>query len=58
MTRVRRILKPGGKYIQITFGQPHFRKRVLVKPEYNWELQTRTVGKFMLYMSCHTGRRP
>lgn len=42
--RWHRILKPGGKYIQITFGQPHFRKRVLVKPEYNWELQTRTVG--------------
>ncbi|ELR14819.1 endothelin converting enzyme 2, putative, partial [Acanthamoeba castellanii str. Neff] len=46
---VARILKPGGKYIQITFGQPHFRKRVLVKPEYNWELQTRTVGEFFHY---------
>jgi len=46
---VTRILKPGGKYIQITFGQPHFRKRVLENQQYNWTLQTRTVGEFFHY---------
>jgi len=40
-----RVLKPNGLYIQITFGQPHFRKPVLHKPEYGWSLEVRTLGR-------------
>lgn len=31
-----RVLRPGGKLLQVTFAQPHFRKRYLEKPEYGW----------------------
>ena len=24
---VNRVLRPGGRYLQITFAQPHFRRR-------------------------------
>jgi ubiquinone/menaquinone biosynthesis C-methylase UbiE len=27
-----------------SFGQPHFRKPILNKPEYGWDLQTETIG--------------
>jgi ubiquinone/menaquinone biosynthesis C-methylase UbiE len=29
LTEIRRVMKPGGLYIQISFQQPHFRKRYL-----------------------------
>ncbi len=45
MKECDRVLKPGGKYIQITFGQPHFRKKVLLKPDLHWDLQTQTIGR-------------
>eukprot|EP01088_Endostelium_zonatum_P017681 TRINITY_DN5341_c0_g1_i2.p1 TRINITY_DN5341_c0_g1~~TRINITY_DN5341_c0_g1_i2.p1 ORF type:complete len:227 (+),score=42.74 TRINITY_DN5341_c0_g1_i2:27-683(+) len=42
-----KVLKPGGKYIQITFVQPHFRKPVLLAnvEQCNWSLaNTLTLG--------------
>ncbi|OHT12982.1 hypothetical protein TRFO_16931 [Tritrichomonas foetus] len=33
---VSRVLKPGGIFIQISFGQPHFRKRLFERDEFNW----------------------
>lgn len=39
-----RVLKSGGVFVYITFGQPHFRKPVLLKEEYNWELEVKTIG--------------
>jgi hypothetical protein len=42
-----RVLKAGGRYIYITFGQPHFRKKLFLKEEYPWELEKQiTFGTF------------
>ena len=46
LTGVSRILKPGGKYIYITFGQPHFRKPLMLKEKYGWTFQQETLGMF------------
>jgi ubiquinone/menaquinone biosynthesis C-methylase UbiE len=45
--QVERVLKPGGKFIYITFGQPHFRKRHLLRKE--WELAVTTLGDMFHY---------
>ncbi|KAJ1661059.1 hypothetical protein IWQ61_000097 [Dispira simplex] len=37
---VVRVLRPGGKFIYITFGQPHFRRRYLQRPELSLEIMT------------------
>ncbi|KAJ2460515.1 hypothetical protein GGF42_000795 [Coemansia sp. RSA 2424] len=37
VNEVDRVLAAGGKFIWITFGQPHFRKRHLGRA--SWELQ-------------------
>ena len=44
LSEVSRVLKPGGKYIYITFGQPHFRKPHMLKDKYNWTFQQETIG--------------
>ena len=44
LTEVSRVLKPGGKYICIAFGQPHFRKPLMLKDKYNWTFQQETIG--------------
>ena len=46
LTGVSRVLKPGGKYIYITFGQPHFRKPLMLKEKYGWTFQQETIGTF------------
>jgi ubiquinone/menaquinone biosynthesis C-methylase UbiE len=43
-SEISRILKPGGSYIYITFGQPHFRKPLLELPKYNWNVTVETIG--------------
>lgn len=48
-SEVSRVVKPGGRYIQITFGQPHFRRKILTKPEYGWDLQVTTIGECFHY---------
>jgi EEF1A lysine methyltransferase 4 len=39
MQEAARVLKPGGLYLQISFGQPHFRKQFLLSDEtrHLWE---------------------
>ncbi|KAF9971136.1 hypothetical protein BGZ73_005981 [Actinomortierella ambigua] len=39
---VVRVLKSGGKFLYITFGQPHFRKRHLERP--CWSIKIDTLG--------------
>jgi len=46
---ISRILKPGGTFIYISFGQPHFRKPLLDHPEYNWTYKVITIGDFFHY---------
>ncbi|KAI8866017.1 S-adenosyl-L-methionine-dependent methyltransferase [Ramicandelaber brevisporus] len=42
-----RVLKPGGHFIYATFGQPHFRKRHLVRD--GWDLTVKTTGESWQY---------
>ncbi|KAI8381569.1 S-adenosyl-L-methionine-dependent methyltransferase [Radiomyces spectabilis] len=44
---VERVLKVGGSFIYITFGQPHFRKRHLVRD--CWQVKTQTLGDAFHY---------
>ncbi|KAI9033996.1 S-adenosyl-L-methionine-dependent methyltransferase [Phycomyces nitens] len=44
---VERVVKVGGVFIYITFGQPHFRKRHLTRD--CWEIKTRTMGDAFHY---------
>jgi len=46
---ISRILKPGGTFLYISFGQPHFRKPLLDRPEYNWNYKVLTIGEFFHY---------
>eukprot|EP01027_Heterolobosea_sp_BB2_P013796 GEZU01019852.1.p1 GENE.GEZU01019852.1~~GEZU01019852.1.p1 ORF type:complete len:114 (-),score=35.10 GEZU01019852.1:92-433(-) len=44
-----RVIKKGGKYIQISFGQPHMRRKYFLKEKFDWDLQINTVGDFFHY---------
>merc|ERR1711865_875498 len=35
---ISRVLKPGGTYIVVSYGQPDYRLNYFDKPEYNWNL--------------------
>jgi SAM-dependent methyltransferase len=48
---VVRVLKVGGKFLYITFGQPHFRKRHLERP--CWTVETSTLGVAFHYFFYH-----
>ncbi|GES86083.1 S-adenosyl-L-methionine-dependent methyltransferase [Rhizophagus clarus] len=48
---VTRVLKVGGKFIYITFGQPHFRRRYLERP--CWEVKIETLGEAFHYFFYH-----
>lgn len=50
LKEIIRLLKPTGKFITITFGQPHFRLPYLNRPG-EWELlATETVGLYFIYI--------
>lgn len=51
MSRVLR--KPGGAFIYITFGQPHFRRRFLTRD--GWDLEVREFGD-MFHYYCYIMR--
>ncbi|XP_045213380.2 EEF1A lysine methyltransferase 4-like [Mercenaria mercenaria] len=44
LQQVTSILKPGGKFISITFAQPHFRKPLYACDKYNWDVNVSTFG--------------
>jgi hypothetical protein len=46
--QVLRILKSGGRFIYTTFGQPHFRRRHLERPEW-LDLQIFKIGDAFHY---------
>ncbi|KAL4635962.1 endothelin-converting enzyme 2-like [Arapaima gigas] len=53
LKEISRVLKPGGRFISITFAQPHFRKRLLACYEYGWSVQTHSYGagfQYFLYV--------
>lgn len=59
---VMRVLKPGGLFFYISFGQPHFRLSHLERP--NWEngVKTTVIGdggvlQYFLYQMKKKGER-
>ncbi|XP_069474913.1 EEF1A lysine methyltransferase 4 [Ambystoma mexicanum] len=44
LKEVSRVLRPGGRFISITFAQPHFRKRHYAQPGYSWSISCSTYG--------------
>ncbi|XP_053167625.1 EEF1A lysine methyltransferase 4 isoform X2 [Hemicordylus capensis] len=49
LREVSRVLKPGGRFISITFAQPHFRKRHYAQPAYGWSVHHVTYGSGFHY---------
>ncbi|XP_053246718.1 EEF1A lysine methyltransferase 4 [Podarcis raffonei] len=49
LTEVSRVLRPGGRFISITFAQPHFRKRHYAQPAYGWSVRHTTYGSGFHY---------
>lgn len=45
---VLRILKPNGKFIYVTFGQPHFRRQHLERPGL-WDVEVKKIGDSFHY---------
>lgn len=39
ISQVSRCLKPGGRFVSVTFAQPFFRKRLYARTEYNWSIK-------------------
>lgn len=49
LNEILRILKPKGKFVSITFGQPHFRLPHMKRPE-SWELiSNEKLGLYYIY---------
>ncbi|XP_030016789.1 EEF1A lysine methyltransferase 4 [Sphaeramia orbicularis] len=44
LTEISRCLKPGGRFVSVTFAQPFFRKRLYACTEYNWSIKHYTYG--------------
>ena len=40
---VSRCLAPGGVFVQVSFGQPHFRRRLFEQSEFNWTVKVHTI---------------
>ncbi|XP_060690089.1 EEF1A lysine methyltransferase 4 [Hemiscyllium ocellatum] len=49
LKEVSRILRKGGRFISITFAQPHFRKQLYAKRVYNWSIKHQTYGNDFHY---------
>ncbi|XP_072330194.1 EEF1A lysine methyltransferase 4 isoform X1 [Scyliorhinus torazame] len=44
LKEISRILRKGGRFISITFAQPHFRKQLYAKRDYKWSIKHQTYG--------------
>ncbi|XP_035987102.1 EEF1A lysine methyltransferase 4 [Fundulus heteroclitus] len=49
LTEISRCLKPGGRFISVTFAQPFFRKRLYARSEYNWSVRHDSYGEGFEY---------
>lgn len=45
LAEVMRVLRPGGRFICITYGSPHTRICHLQNPDYNWAIEVYTIDK-------------
>ncbi|XP_037537245.1 microtubule-associated protein 6 [Nematolebias whitei] len=48
-TKISRCLKPGGRFVSITFAQPFFRKRLYARSVYNWSIKQHSYGEGFQY---------
>lgn len=59
LTEISRCLKPGGRFISITFANPFFRKRLYARSEYDWSIKHHTYGDgFEYYLYVLTKGEP
>ncbi|XP_015282341.1 PREDICTED: endothelin-converting enzyme 2-like [Gekko japonicus] len=49
LAEVSRVLQPRGRFVSITFAQPHFRKRHYAQPAYGWSARHVTYGSGFHY---------
>ncbi|XP_038164215.1 EEF1A lysine methyltransferase 4 [Cyprinodon tularosa] len=49
LTEISRCLRPGGRFVSITFAQPFFRKRLYARTEYNWSVRHDSYGEGFEY---------
>ncbi|CAK8694463.1 EEF1A lysine methyltransferase 4-like [Clavelina lepadiformis] len=40
LSHVSRVLSPSGKFISLTFAQPHFRKELYCRSKFGWNIET------------------
>eukprot|EP01027_Heterolobosea_sp_BB2_P013939 GEZU01020062.1.p1 GENE.GEZU01020062.1~~GEZU01020062.1.p1 ORF type:complete len:140 (+),score=36.32 GEZU01020062.1:182-601(+) len=45
LSEISRVLKPGGKYLVISYAKPPNRLQFLEKPEYRWTITIETIAK-------------
>ena len=43
LTEVKKVLKPGGSFVSITFTQPHFRVPLLASQGLGWSIQVNII---------------
>ncbi|KAG2462263.1 EFMT4 methyltransferase, partial [Polypterus senegalus] len=59
LKEVSRVLCPGGRFVSITFSQPHFRKRHYARRELDWSIQHYSYGSgFHYFMYVMTKGEP
>ncbi|XP_025926777.1 EEF1A lysine methyltransferase 4 [Apteryx rowi] len=55
LAEVSRVLRPGGRFVSITFAQPHFRKPHYAQEAFGWSLRHAAYGDafhYFLYVMC------
>ena len=57
--QITSVLKTGGKFISVTFAQPHFRKPLYACDKYNWDLSILTFGNsfHFFYFTMEKGKQ-
>lgn len=48
-SQISRCLKPGGRFVSVTFAQPFFRKRLYARSEYHWSIKQYSYGEGFEY---------
>lgn len=43
--QVSNLLVTGGRFLSLTFAQPHFRKKLLCQPQFDWSVDHLTYGE-------------
>lgn len=48
-SQISRCLKPGGRFVSVTFANPFFRKCLYARTEYNWSIKKYSYGEGFEY---------